>query len=303
MPDTHLPGTFPNFLGIGASKSGTSSLYAYLRQHPDIFVSVPKETQYFTYDEVYALGPEGLVANYFKGAEGHRAIGDITPTYFIASRVVIPRIRESYGSGIPKFILILREPVQRAWSHYLHKVRTGEEAKSFSEAMALEEERMARDPYGWWGYVSEGRYAFHLRPWLDAFPRENFLFLLMEDLATDSLGVLRAVYQFLDVDPDYMIPDLGRQNTAGAAKSAGVLRLLNSPSLLKSLVKRVLPLRYRQRIKTRIIELNTSRRTPPPELRPEIRAQLADYFKSDIEELEALTGLDLQCWKQAHEDG
>lgn len=292
-----LPATFPNFIGLGASKCGTSSLYAYLQQHPEVFLSVPKETQYFTYDEVFELGPEGLVANYFGGAEGYSAIGDITPTYFIASQVAIPRILESYGDRTPKFILIFRDPVERAWSHYLHKLRAGGETESFVHAMALEEKRMAREPLGWWGYVMEGRYALNMRPWLEAFPREYFLFLLTEDLAADPIRVLRDIYQFLGVDPDYVVPDLERQNTAGVAKSERVLKLINSPSLLKSLVKQVLPLRYRQSLKTRIIEFNTNHRAPIPELSPELRIQLADYYRPDIEEFEAMTGLDLRRWK------
>ena len=300
MPEVNLPDGFPNFLGIGASKSGTSSLYAYLRQHPQIFLPETKETHYFTFNEIYGLGPRGFTDRYYRDADTYPAVGDITPTYFIASQLVIPRIRKDYGDRIPRFILILRNPVERAWSHYLHKMRTGEESESFADAVVLEKERMIREPYGWWGYVSEGRYAFHLRPWLEAFPRENFLFLLTEDLAADPLEVLREIYRFLDVDPDYVVPDLRRQNTAGAAKSVHLLKLLNSPSLLKSVVKRIFPFRYRQRLKTRIIDFNTSRRAPPLEMSMDVREQLTGFFKADIAELEALTGLDLLRWKVAH---
>lgn len=302
MSKVTLPATFPNLLGLGASKSGTSSLYAYLRQHPEICLSVPKETHYFIYEEVYSLGPEGLVAHYFKGAEGHKIIGDISPAYFIANDLVINRIKACYGHKIPKFILIFRNPVERAWSHYLHKVRTGEESETFADAIALEEERLLREPFGWWGYTSEGRYAYHLRYWLEAFPRDKFLFLLTEDLAADPFRVLKTIYRFLDVDPNYVTADLVRHNTAGAIKSKHVLSLLNSRSALKSVAKQIIPLRYRQRLKTRIIDLNTNRHASLPVMPPDVRARLGEYYKSDIEELEIQTGLDLRHWKQGHVD-
>lgn len=291
-----LPDTFPNFLGIGASKCGTSSLYAYLRQHPEIFLSHVKETHFFTYDEIYSLGPVEFSNRYYRGAGGHRAIGDITPTYFVQPDIVIPRIKAVYGARLPKLVLILRNPVDRSWSHYLHKVRSGEESESFETALMLEQERLSSDPLGWWGYETESLYATFVAKWLDAFPREQFLFLLTEDLSYDPASVLMQVFTFLGVDAAYVIRDYQRKNISGSVKSRAVLSLLAKPSPLKTLVKRLLPLAYRQKLKTRIIELNTAPGRTVLSMSSEQRTLLADRLRPGVDELERLTGLDLSVW-------
>ncbi|MFZ5619809.1 MAG: sulfotransferase family protein [Pseudomonadota bacterium] len=296
MIHRNLPDTFPNFLGIGASKCGTSSLYAYMRQHPDIFLSHVKETHFFTYDEIYSLGPAAFANEYYRGASGHRAIGDITPTYFVQPDIVIPRIKAVYGAKLPKLLLILRNPVDRAWSHYLHKVRSGEESESFESALLLEQERLTSDPLGWWGYQTESLYAVFLAKWLDAFPREQFLFLLTEELSSDPAAVLRRVFAFLGVDAECAIRDYGRKNIAGSVRSQAVLSLLAKPSPLKSLVKRLLPLAHRQKLKTRIIELNTAPGGWASRMSSEQRVLLMDRLRPGVRELERLTGLDLSVW-------
>lgn len=296
MIHRNLPDTFPNFLVIGASKCGTSSLYAYLRQHPEIFLSHVKETHFFTYDEVYSLGPVGFVNEYYRGADGHRAIGDITPTYFVQPDIVIPRIKAVYGARLPKLVLILRNPVDRAWSHYLHKVRSGEESESFESALMLEKERLTSDPLGWWGYQTESLYATFLAKWLEVFPREQFLFLLTEDLSDDPESVLRRVFTFLGVDAEYTIQDYGRKNISGSVKSRAVLSLLAKPSPLKTLIKRLLPLAHRQKLKTRIIELNTAPGGGASRMSSDQRTMLVDRLRPGVRELERLTGLDLSVW-------
>ena len=296
MTSKDLPGSFPNFIVIGASKCGTSSLYAYLKQHPEIFLSHVKETHFFSYGKINALGPEAFVSKYYPDAHGYKAIGDITPTYFVQPDIVIPRIKEVYGKDLPKLILIMRNPIERAWSHYLHKVRSGEETESFESALRLEKERMQRDPLGWWGYMSEGLYATYLSKWLEVFPREQFLFLLTEDLATDVDAVLKSIYSYLGVDVEYKIKNRKRKNTSGAVRSDLLVSLLAKPSLLKNFVKLCLPMRYQQKLKTHVIELNTSKASLPPGMSCEQRELLKTKLIPRIHELERLTGMDLSGW-------
>ena len=291
-----LPGGFPNFIVIGASKCGTSSFYAYLRQHPDVFVSHVKETHFFTYDDIYALGPETFVEKYYRNADGKHAIGDITPTYFVRPDIVIPRIKAIYGDSPPKLILILRHPVERAWSHYLHKVRSGEETEPFASALRLENERVRRDPMGWWGYRWESHYAARLDAWLTAFPRDRFLFLLTEDLMSRPDAVLSEVFTFLGVDPDVKIEDFQRRNASGAIRSRLLLSLISNQSRLKDVLRTLLPMRYRQKLKTRLIELNNSNTRAPAQMSDEERKLLAEALEADVRKLEALTGIDVSRW-------
>ena len=296
MTGQRLSPDFPNFIVVGASKCGTSSLYAYLRQHPEIFLPRVKETHFFTYDEIHSLGPEGFAADYYPGARGHAARGDITPTYFVQPDVVIPRIKAVYGDAPPKFVLIMRNPVDRAWSHYLHKVRSGEEKETFEQALCLEAERMRTAPVGWWGYLAESSYATYLAKWLEAFPREQFLFLLTEDLASNPDAVLEHIFAFLGVDPAYRIQDHRRKNMGGAVKSGFALSVLSKPSVIKVLVKKLLPLRYQQKLKTRLIELNTSKAGGAAEMSEDQKAWLRSRLGPSVRELERLTGIDLSLW-------
>lgn len=291
-----LPASFPNFLVIGASKSGTSSLYAYLKQHEDIFLSYVKETHYFTNDQIYNLGPEKFSEKYYHGASDKKAIGDITPTYFVQPDLVIPRLHETFGELNPKFIVILRNPVERAWSHYLHKVRSGEEKLSFEKALEIEDERVADFPMGWWGYASEGLYSKYVKNWLSVYSKDNFLFLLTDDLATKPQSVLREIYEFLGVDANYEIESYSRKNVSGKVRSNFMLSVIGGKSPIKSIVKGLLPYRYRQILKTRMIEFNTSKNEINDCIPVHIAERLKELYVPDIKELEVLTGLNLSIW-------
>ena len=291
-----LPASFPNFLVLGASKSGTSSLYAYLRQHEDIFLSYVKETHYFTNDQIYNLGPEGFVEKYYHGVAEQEAIGDITPTYFVQPDLVIPRLHETFGELNPKFIVILRNPVERAWSHYQHKVRSGEEKLSFEKALAIEDERVTDFPMGWWGYASEGLYSKYVKNWLSAYSKNNFLFLLTDDLATKPQSVLREIYGFLGVNANYEIESYSRKNVSGKVRSDFMLSVIGGRSPMKSIVKSLLPYRYRQILKTKMIELNTSKHESNDYIPAHMSERLKELYAPDIKELQVLTGLDLSIW-------
>jgi hypothetical protein len=292
----NLPASFPNFLVIGASKSGTSSLYAYLRQHEDIFLSYVKETHYFTNDQIYNLGPEEFAKKYYHGASEQKAIGDITPTYFVQPDLVIPRLHETFGELNPKFIVILRNPVERAWSHYQHKVRSGEEKLSFEKALEVEGERVADFPMGWWGYASEGLYSKYVKKWLSAYSKDNFLFLLTDDLAEKPQSVLREIYEFLDVNVSYEIDNYSRKNVSGSVRSELLLSVLGKQSSIKSIVKYLIPYRYRQILRTKMIEFNTSKSGGNDCVSVNIEDHLKKLYVSEITDLESLTGLDLSVW-------
>lgn len=193
----------PDFLILGAQKAGTTALYAYLRWHPEITGPSFKEVSFF--DRHYAHGERWYRAH--MPARRRSLVGEASPSYLFH-----PLAPGRVASMLPDALLIalLRNPVDRAFSHYQHEVALGREPLSFEDAIDREEERMRgevermlREPsyfsHAWWNYtyVARGRYAEQLERWFVHFPRERLLVLFTEELAADTAGTYRRVLDFL----------------------------------------------------------------------------------------------------------
>ncbi|MFL5981077.1 MAG: sulfotransferase domain-containing protein [Gaiellaceae bacterium] len=193
----------PDFLILGAQKAGTTALYAYLRWHPNIRGPSFKEVSFF--DRHYARGERWYRAHLpvKRGA----LVGEASPSYLFHP-LAPERVRQMIPAA--RLIALVRDPVERAFSHYQHEVALGREQLSFEDAIAREDERMQgeiermlRDPayfsHAWWNYtyVSRGLYAEQLERWYSAFPREQLLVLLTDELAADTAGTYRRVLDFL----------------------------------------------------------------------------------------------------------
>ncbi len=184
--------TLPNFLIIGAAKSGTTSLYVYLMQHPEIYMSPVKETHFFSFDSESKMtkGPGDPIHKaitdfneyqaLFDGVTDEKAIGEASTSYLY--RPEAPgRIHKILPDA--KLIAILRNPADRAFSAYMHVVRDEREtAKDFAEALSYEENRKAA---GWepiWHFTSVGHYYEHLKRYYDLFHPDQIKVYLHEDL-------------------------------------------------------------------------------------------------------------------------
>jgi len=217
----------PDFIVFGAAKSGTTSLYGALGDHPFIEPCVAddaqfgntKEVRYFDYN--YSRGRDWY-RSHFPLESSRRAFeiengrpfltGEGSPSY-ISNLWAPGRIRKMLPDV--KLIAVLRNPVDRAYSHFRYSQRAGDdECESFAEAVEREEERlraelgrMAADPtynsmkFGSWSYLARSRYAEQLERWLALFPREQFLFLKAEELSEDPQQTLVTTYAFLGLPP------------------------------------------------------------------------------------------------------
>lgn len=182
---------FPNFLIIGAAKSGTTSLYHYLKQHPEIYLSPVKEPKFFCFyqEKLDWQGPgdQKAILNYvtdidqyfslFEGVRNETAIGEATPWY-IYSESAVKKIKAFIPDA--KLIAILRDPAERAYSHFLHLLREGREPLAdFQDALDAEEERTRRN-WGWtWQYKSRGLYYSQLKKYFDTFPNKIYVYIYM----------------------------------------------------------------------------------------------------------------------------
>jgi hypothetical protein len=218
----------PDFIVIGAMRSGTTSLYSYITEHPKVMPASKKEIRYF--DRNYEQGRQWYRA-FFPPAKAFPGVitGEASPSYLLHP-LAPRRIRAEYP-GV-KLIVALRDPVDRAYSHYQLSKRMGKEDLPFEQALDREAERLdgtlerfTSDEHhksaAYWNqsYVTRGMYADQLRRWLDVFPREQFLVIGSEGLFADPPGVMREVYAWLGVEA-HILAEYKKVNMAPHASYA-----------------------------------------------------------------------------------
>jgi|SRR5690625_605973 len=286
----------PNFFILGAAKAGTTTLYETLRRHPEVFMSFEKETQFFFNDQKYARGMEFYLNRYFVDAGGYPARGEASPSYFQSPATVAPRLRDSLSPDNLRFIVILRDPVERAWSHYLHRRRVYAEKYAFVEAMAHEEERLVRDPALWVGYYRDGLYGKLVTEWFRYFRRDQFLFLDYEDLHQGRDTMLEQICLHLNVNPKAQWPKEVVSNAAGVPRNRLFMKTLQKPRPYLRIFKKVIDKDRISRVRRRLNRLNT-RVQAKPAMDAELARWLRRQYAPDIERLESLLGREFEHWK------
>ena len=248
--------SLPNFFILGAAKCGTTFLYNYLKLHPQIYFPNDKECHFFDHDTFWGKGVHTYLRWYFKKAEHYLVRGEATPAYFRLPEKVIPRMLSLYADNPPKFLVVFRNPVERAWSHYRHMVRNCIENKTFERALELEKKRLNENPFGWWGYYSDGLYASQLQKWLRYFPRERFIFFITEDLHYKPNKVVMETCTFLDIDFKATFNSFDQANVASETRSKFLMNFLVKPSGIKKPFKILLPMHKRKQLKEWLQRIN-----------------------------------------------
>ncbi|WP_263785481.1 sulfotransferase family protein [Salinibacter grassmerensis] len=297
----------PNTFVIGAAKSGTTSLYDYLRQHPDVFMSPVKEPCYFAYAEnpPEMAGPGDREANresgvvytmneyksLFSDATREAIVGEASPVYLYdqdAPRLLYEQCPDA------SLIAILRNPIVRAHSHYLQLVQSGREPlESFEAALEAEDERVAA---GWewsWHYRRMGFYGRQLARYLDYFDRDQLYIYRFNELTTNPAGFAKTVYRSLGVDPSFT-PDTGvRRRATGVPQVDWLHRFIGTPDhFLRRWSRLVIPEAVRERILMMVRNANLQK----PPLPDAARARLTDEYKEDVHRLEALLDRSFSDW-------
>jgi hypothetical protein len=295
--------SLPNFLIIGAAKSGTTALHHYLKQHPQIYMTPQKETNFFAFEEqeVKFCGPRDnelsesaitsldVYKEQFNEVSGEIAIGEASPWYLYSAQAAANIHRHVPEA---KLIAVLRHPVERAFSSYLHVVREGREHLSFEEGLLAEKDRIAQ---GWefiWHYRNAGFYTEQVKRLLEIFSRDQMRFYLYDDFVRDSNSFLKGIYEFLEVDPTFLADTFVKPNATGVPKNRLLGHLLFRPNLLWTTARALLPQRFRQRLGYSLRQQALSK----PPLSQTTRACLLDTFRDDILALQDLVGRDLSAW-------
>jgi hypothetical protein len=295
----------PNFLIIGFEKAGTTSVYHYLKQHPQVFVSPTKETNYFVHEgqnpEILPYLRKGMpvvrsLDEYralFEDASQQEAVGEASPLY-----LADPRAAECIRRHLPraKLIALLRDPVERAYSAYWMRVRDGRETRSFEQA--VEEELCGRLAdsleVGRRHYVRWGLYARHLEVYFTRFDPSQLAIHLFDDLQADPGGFMRELFRFLEVD-DGFVPDTSLRYNASGAPRNRLLRPLLGKSAATRTLRRALPGPLGRRAAS-IQEAWRNRALAKPPMPPRLRRRLVAGYRRDILELQGMLQRDLSRW-------
>ena len=293
--------SYPNFLLIGAARAGTSALYHYLWQHPQVFMSVVKEPNFMAFpDGVPAFaGPEDDLTvarrsitdpvayrQLFARVRRERAVGEGS-TLYLYSKTAAARIRELVPNV--KLLIILRDPVDRAYSSFLHMVRDGREpCATFEQALDREGARVSANWSHMWHYARMGLYAEQVYRYAKCFRAEQLAVFLYDDFQRDPQQILRKAFEFLGVDTSF-VPRLGvRYNVSGRPRSARLHQFLTANGPVARAVKAALPVRLRRRMKNAVMSSNLDVAVPP--LAAAIRQRLKAFYREDILRLQDLIG-------------
>jgi hypothetical protein len=271
----------PNLVVIGGLKCGTTSLHHYLNLHPAVDMSRPKELNFFVAELNWPLGAEWY-ASHFRGSEPVR--GESSPHYTNLPRFAGVAERMSEMLPEAKVIYMVREPIDRALSHYLHNVAGGYEARPVEAALG--------DPDS--AYVLRGLYAMQLQPYLERFGSDRIEVVSREELKARREDTMRRVFRFLDIDEAFSSPQFSREWETGSGKHSGRFRLMDRAVQLPGL--RALDRNFDRLPESlrwlveRVIHDPEGGDANPPALPAATRERLAGRFRPDVERLEDLTG-------------
>lgn len=284
----------PTFLVIGAQKAATTSLFQWLREHPGVFLPAQKELEFFSDDRLYAQGFAFYCERWFNDIGEARAIGEVSPQYMMSSA---PPARIARHLPQIKLIAVLRNPIDRAFSHYVMSSRRGLDSRSFAEAVdvLVAGSRNLAAHVDETAYLSPGLYGRILGEYRRFFPEGSLSVLFYEELLQDPQVSLRNVYRFIGADPDFVPDSIRTAFNRGAARKRfpRFESWMMRQATLKRLIKAIVP---RERLSNLLFwfdtELNVMRSKAGEAAGPEesVRRRLRGYYQEDVRSLEDMLG-------------
>ena len=297
----------PNFLIVGAAKSGTSSLHNYLSQHPDIFMPSfnkegmkVKEPRFLIKDLVENRLHNGVwnweeYQSLFDKVTDEKAIGESTVLYLYYFEEAIKNIKYRLDEDV-RIIIMLRNPVDRAFSAYTHVARSVKEQLSFEEALEIEHERLELDPTltPMVMYKDMGLYYNMVKAYLDNF--ENVHIIMYEDFKSDKAKVVKKTLEFLGVDSGVSLDTESRYNVGGKSWKTPLLKhFFMKDNLVKKLFRMAFSFSLRKKVRIFLESILKNNSKP---INTATRENLVVFFKEDVSKLEQLLQINLKYWKE-----
>ena len=291
----------PNLLIVGAAKCGTTSLHNYLKQHPDIFMTEHKEPHFLINSEIGEDRVHKAVTvleeyeKMFKTEDKYKYKGESSVMYLAFPEFSIKNIKKYLDPDV-KIIIMLRNPIERAFAGYLHNLRYNpSEDLSFEEAFDKSEERYHQvgDMTPDTRYLHVGNYYSQVELFMTMF-NDNVIVIMYDDYVSNINLCLSNIFDFLDVDK--MLVDTSRRHMVGGwvFKSKFLRNLFIPKNNFKSLLKSVLPnKKLRQALKQKMMSIST---VETPCVSAEMHKKLTEYYRKDINSLSKLLNKELNHW-------
>ncbi len=304
---TDQPDVLPDFILIGAPKCGTTSIYHYLQQHPQIAMSALKEPHYFLFDgpaPVPANGPlDGLrhremirdwdrYQHLFRSLPADKVKGEASVHYLYSDQA-----RQAIARRAPecRLLVMLRQPADRAYSAFQRdRMHNIESLSTFAEAIA---DGPRREREGWHigRFERLGYYAQFLKPYLDTFGEERIKVFLFDDLVERPQALMHELFAFLGIDTGFE-PDMQQRfNETGVISNPLIRFIWRDTRRLRSLVMPYVPMRLRGKMFNLVAGTRVNRHRKEP-IDPALRAELTERYRDDILQLQDLIGRNLSHW-------
>jgi hypothetical protein len=316
----------PDFLIIGAAKSGTTTLYEYLCRHPQVYMSHPKEPEFFARDDNYARGMDWYTS-LFNKAKPHQICGEASTIYTLSP--YFPKTAARIAQALPnvKLIYIMRHPVDRAYAYYVQLKKNAQNAnrqlkviKTFEESIkpdgrqsikmhvpdpAIVDSHLPKVPGL---YLDGSNYMQQIEQYLQFFPKESFLFLFMEDLIHKPAETMYQICRFLSLDDQFdwnkinpIVANQTRQHTKRFIRSrmTAPLRAISSVARIATFLPKTVRNRIYQGLrKLPYYEKWIKKQYIPPPMRPETRQMLLEQFREPNRKLAEFLNRDLSHWSK-----
>lgn len=279
----------PNFICVGAQKAGTTTLHDILKNHSQIYLPKLKEAHFFDIEERYEKGLEWWVENYFNTYNEEKVMGVMTPEYLYYKEIP-EKIFNDLGANT-KIVIILRNPVSRAYSHYQMSIRRGFETLDFKIACEEEKNRIDKDSFSrnHFSYISRGLYYKQVKRYLDLFGEKNVLILSFEnDIIKNINSTIIKLEKFLEIEHEGLNTNI-QSNSASIPRFKFINKLLYQDSILKKILKKFIKTNYLKiKIGLFIDNLNQKNIKSKKLSEEEKDIVLKKYFYEDIIKLEKL---------------
>ncbi|AOX04688.1 sulfotransferase [Moorena producens PAL-8-15-08-1] len=294
----------PTFLIIGVQKAGTTSIYNYLTQHPQVYMSPVKETNFLEKDWE-TLPPDLITPNknridtfekysqLFQDVKDEIAIGEASPNYLFhyksSSELILRYLPDV------KLIAILRNPIDRAYSDYLMHVREATDVAGKLQPLSEQLKFRSKGSFT----LKKGLYTAQLRHFIETFNRDKIKVYLYDDLCKNPVALLQDMYRFIGVDETF-IPDVSKKAQVGQVPKVKLVNdLLRKQNPFRTMVasglKYILPLEVRQTVRSALININSTDKRKAG-ISKEERQQLLEFYRDDILKLQDLIQRDLSVW-------
>ncbi|MDC0664157.1 sulfotransferase family protein [Marinobacter sp. SS21] len=295
-----------DFLVLGSQKAGTTSLHEWLVQHSDVLLPKIKETHFFSHDNRFEKGADWYLAQFPKTQEVKKLKGEIDPEYLYSS-LAPARIKQK--TNVKTFVIILRNPLERAYSQYLMTVRRGFEDLSFDEALQAESARLSSHDqfaHDHFSYIQRSLYSNQIQRYLDLFPDARFLFVKFDDLVDPDNGkeTYKSICDFIGTEDD-----VEKVNTSNSSNKASTPRwewlrdfiyLRENKSITRKVISAVISDNLKLKIFLfidRINRKNIQKNSIPPVTSFEVDKKIISEIENDLDQTMMITGLSLNDWK------